>query len=165
MNKEVYIATATKSGKYWHIHVPQLDAVTQARSLDEAEDMIRDLITIYTGEDPQSVEISLEMDLPKEVKTARRRAAELREKAAKYNGDAARYSRQSVALLRQNGYTHKEIAVALGISRQRAAQLSAEAQKGGAVIAGPRNAGALVRARKSGRSATRKDGTRSRASL
>lgn len=125
--KKSYTATATKTGKYWHIEVPKVESVTQARSLDEADEMARDLISILTEEAPDSFEIELQVNLPQEAADARQKAEELRQKAVRDNADAAVYSRRSVAVLRTEGYSQKDIAATLGISRQRAAQLISEA--------------------------------------
>jgi len=36
-----YTATATREGRWWLVRVPEIDGVTQARSLAEAEVMAR----------------------------------------------------------------------------------------------------------------------------
>lgn len=49
-------------------------------------------------------------------------------KAKQYNSEAASYSRESVILIRNQGFSQKDIAAALGISRQRVAQLASGAK-------------------------------------
>lgn len=72
--------------------------------------------------------LQVRINLPDEVQQARRRAEELRIKAKQYNSEAASYSRESVILMRNQGFSQKDIAAALGISRQRVAQLASGAK-------------------------------------
>lgn len=42
----IYEATVTHEGKYWIIDIPEIDALTQARSESEVELMARQLVAV-----------------------------------------------------------------------------------------------------------------------
>ncbi len=99
------------------------DPITQARTLGDAEQQVRDYLDT---EDP-SVDHSTwriivvpELgDLGDEVAAARKATAE----AAEASRDAARRSREAVRHLRNAGYSVTDSAVILGVSRGRVSQL------------------------------------------
>ena len=63
-----YTALVSRDGKFWHIDVPEIDRVTQARTINEVDDMARDLITIMTGLEPGSFELDVRIQLPDSVR-------------------------------------------------------------------------------------------------
>lgn len=84
----IYRVEIEPDGKYWNISVPQIQRVTQARTLGEVESMAKDLISIMTEEpDPQ---IEVQMHLPSQVEEALR----LKSKQKKRSG--ARINQWSV---------------------------------------------------------------------
>ncbi|MBA0046300.1 hypothetical protein [Mycobacteroides sp. LB1] len=42
-----YDIQVTRDGKWWMIHVPEIDQLTQARSQGEVEEMARGLIAVH----------------------------------------------------------------------------------------------------------------------
>lgn len=113
----IYRVEIEPDGKYWNISVPQIQRVTQARTLGEVESMAKDLISIMTEErDPQ---IEVQMHLPSLVEEALRLKIEAKE--------AERRAQQSmigaVRLLHDEGVPYREIGQIMGISHQRAQQL------------------------------------------
>jgi hypothetical protein len=54
-----YTATATRGERYWIIHVAEIDSYTQARNLNEAELMARDLIASVLDIDVDLVILNL----------------------------------------------------------------------------------------------------------
>lgn len=64
-----YTAICQQVGKWWEITVPELDhgRVTQARSLDDVEATVRDLVVTMTGAQPTDVRVDVQapaMDKP-----------------------------------------------------------------------------------------------------
>lgn len=51
---KTYHAEVTRDGKWWSIHVPEIDRTTQARNRGEIELMARDLIAIMEDVPPSS---------------------------------------------------------------------------------------------------------------
>lgn len=123
---KVYRATAEQVGKFWHIAVPEINRVTQARNLREADAMVTDLISIMTDVEPDTFEVEMELLLPPEALAHKEAAEVLRNEAATAQAQAAFESRRAALTLRENGYTLRDIGAALGVSYQRAHQLVTE---------------------------------------
>ena len=60
MAKVTYTAVCERAGAWWEITVPELPSgrVTQARNLSDVDATVRDLVTMMTGADPASIEVS-----------------------------------------------------------------------------------------------------------
>ncbi|MEU7814097.1 hypothetical protein [Pseudonocardia sp. NPDC049154] len=54
-----YLARVTRDGKFWHIDIPELGVVTQARTDDEIEPMARDVIAIMLDVEPDSFALEI----------------------------------------------------------------------------------------------------------
>lgn len=54
-----YTAVCERVGRWWEITVPELDEVTQTRTLDEVPETVVDLVATMTGADPASVEVNV----------------------------------------------------------------------------------------------------------
>jgi hypothetical protein len=48
MSRNTYTYNVTRDGRFWLIHVPELDRFTQARNLREVDEMVVDLISVVT---------------------------------------------------------------------------------------------------------------------
>lgn len=124
-----YRARATREGKFWLLTVPELDVVTQTRRLTDAEEMVRDLIVTWLDVDPASITVDLDVVLPDELAQRRERARQLREQADRLRDQAADEIRAVVSAGHGAGMTVRELALALGISHQRAQQILAETRQ------------------------------------
>jgi hypothetical protein len=120
-----YRATAERDGPFWLIRVPAIGRSTQARRLDQADDMARDLIAVMTDEDPSSfdVEVHAELDphLGRLVQIAVERTASARHEQVM----ASLASRAAARALTQSGLTVRDAGRLLGVSYQRVQQLLA----------------------------------------
>lgn len=56
---KVYQAQVKRPSGLWEISVPELGAVTQARSFDEAEKMARELVALETGTEFEDARVDL----------------------------------------------------------------------------------------------------------
>ena len=54
-----YTAACEREGNWWVISILELDRVTQARRLDRAEAMARDLIALWVDVDPSSFGVTI----------------------------------------------------------------------------------------------------------
>lgn len=115
-----YTAHAKRWRLGWELHVDGV-GVTQVRTLDRAEQQVRDLIETMTDEPCSSdVNIIVELgSLSEDVARARRAT----EEAARARSDAARQTKEVVARLREAGLSVTDIAATLGVSRGRVSQL------------------------------------------
>lgn len=118
-----YRVNASRDGKFWFLHVIELDRYTQARNLAEVDEMARDLVHIVTGEPEDDIDLIVEIEIPEHVRQARAEAERLRKVAEESNAQAAEKSREAARLLRAEGVTVRELGTILGISYQRAQQL------------------------------------------
>ena len=55
-----YHATAERDGRFWVIHVEEIERWTQARSIAEVDEMARDLVAVMTDVDPDEVVVYVE---------------------------------------------------------------------------------------------------------
>lgn len=63
-----YTAHAERDGRFWLVHVPEIDQWTQARNLREVEPMARDLIATLLEVEPTSFAVDVEIELPEAVR-------------------------------------------------------------------------------------------------
>jgi DNA-directed RNA polymerase specialized sigma24 family protein len=126
---KTYRVNIARDGRFWHIHVPQIDRSTQARHLREAELMARDLIGIMEDVPPDSFGLDVQIELPQDIRQELARSAELREQAAKAQAEAARLSRDAARQLYDQGLPLRDIGKVLGVSFQRAKQLIDQARE------------------------------------
>lgn len=130
-----YHANLTRDGRFWSIRVPEVERSTQARNLNEAEAMARDLVAIMEDIPPDSFDIEVKITLPDDVRRELQRSAALREQAAQAQAEAARLARDVAVRLRDElGMSLRDIGKALGVTFQRAKQLLDEAASRGTPV-------------------------------
>jgi hypothetical protein len=119
-----YTALVSRDGKFWHIEVPEIDRVTQARNINEVDDMARDLIAIIVGVKPDSFELDVRIQLPDSVRAHLSEVERARDAEADARSRAATELRAAAAELKNAGLSVRELGAVLGISYQRASQLT-----------------------------------------
>lgn len=121
-DKITYTVHARRWAHGWELHVDGV-GVTQSRTLNDAEAMVRDYIALDTGADPASFSVEIlplvDERLDSETRAARRAVID----AETAQRTAATLSRNAARKLRDAGLTGREIAVVLKISPQRVSQL------------------------------------------
>lgn len=123
-----YRVRAEREGKFWLLTVPELEIMTQARRLTEADEMARDLIATWLEVAPGSFTIELDVALPDELAQRRDHARQLREEGDRLRDQAAEELRAVVREAHEAGLSVRELAVVLGVSHQRAQQILAESR-------------------------------------
>jgi hypothetical protein len=118
-----YSANVTRDGRFWLIHVPEVDRYTQARHLREVTTMARDLISVMTGEATEAIELDVHISRPASVDEHLARAAQLRDESQRAQAAAAAELRQAARELRDAGMPLRDIGQLLDVSYQRAHQL------------------------------------------
>jgi predicted RNase H-like HicB family nuclease len=110
------------------VHVPEIDALTQARSLKEAERMARSIIAVTLDVAPDSFDVELAVgpvgdlaDVSAEAKTV----ADLRAQAERQEREASARAAALAKRLASQGVSVRDIGAVLSISFQRAQQLVA----------------------------------------
>jgi predicted RNase H-like HicB family nuclease len=108
----------------WRVEVPQLgNLVTTAKRLDKATEQIKDLAEAATGEERCDIIVKVEAVMPGiicDLESAQEKSRE----AARLQEEASNEIRDVVSRMRDEGLTMRDIAVLLGVSPQRVAQLA-----------------------------------------
>jgi hypothetical protein len=113
METTTFTALCESAGRWWTIHVPQIEGLTaQVRSLDQAEVVTRQLIARTLAIPPEAIRIDVIPDAPAPVADAlqKRYAARL----AAQTANAA--TRDALGALARDGYAFHEAATILGLS-------------------------------------------------
>jgi hypothetical protein len=120
---KTYHANVSRDGRFWLVHIPEIDQYTQARNLTEVEPMARDLIALWLEIPADSFDIAVHVELPKAVQRHLELAAKYAADSARAQARAARERRIAARELKAKGLTVRDIGAALGVSHQRAQQL------------------------------------------
>ncbi len=108
----------------WRIEVPQLNNfVTTSKRLDKATEQIKDLAEVITGEERCEIIIKVEAVMPGiicDLEAAQEKSRE----AMRLQEEASAEIRDVVSRMRDEGLTMRDIAVLLGVTPQRVAQLA-----------------------------------------
>lgn len=118
-------AIAHKEGKWWKIHIHELDRVTRASRTKDIQSMAADLAATVLNVDPDQVTVHVTLRAPGDVMERWVQARADLEKAQELATKGARESRNIVAELSRE-FTITEVARMLGISTQRVSQLKAK---------------------------------------
>ena len=121
-----YRVIATQEERFWLLSVPELDVVTQARTLDRAEATVRDLIAVWLDVPADSFEVEVEPRLDDEWTKLLRETRDARTTADKASARASELLRTSVTTLHDAGLSAREVGSLVGISYQRVQQLLAK---------------------------------------
>lgn len=121
-----YTAEVTREGRWWMVSVPEIDGLTQARRLSEAEGMARDLVAVTLDVPVEDVTVSVRVSSVDGVDVAGEMAAIRagREEAARLDRDATERTRALARDLVARDVPLRDVGAVLGVSHQRAHQLA-----------------------------------------
>jgi hypothetical protein len=122
-----YVVRAKRWAHGWELHIDGV-GVTQSRTLDGAEQMVRDYVETLTDRDISDATVVIEPDLG----GLEAKAADVRqqiEHAQRENRQAAAASRALASELRAAGLSVSDTAAVMGVSRGRVSQLVTGSQK------------------------------------
>ncbi len=123
---KTYTVHAVRVDGWWGLTVPQAPgAVSQVRSLAQAEEYVREAIAFVAGADPDSFAVTIVPQLPAALADRVAAAKQAAADAEQAQATAASLSRAVVAELAEAGFNGRESAVILGLSKQRISQLAA----------------------------------------
>jgi hypothetical protein len=118
-----YHATAELEGRYWLVHVEEVDRWTQARHLREVESMARDLVAVMLDVGEETFDLELDVRLPASVQEHLDAAKRLRDEAVHANSASAVEVRLAARELVDASVPLRDIGQLLGVSHQRVHQL------------------------------------------
>ena len=130
MTTRNFKVAAHRSQGWWALEVTgdglSHPAYTQARRLDQAEDMVRDLLALHFGigkDEVGHIEVVPVLDaaLAEEVTQTR----QAREQAERIRAEATMQTRRTAEHLKAQGLAQRDISALLGLSHQAASQLPA----------------------------------------
>ncbi len=113
METTTFTALCESAGRWWTIHVPQIEGMTaQVRSLDQVEMVTRQLIARTLAMPPDAIRIDVVQDAPAPVAEALQKRY-----AARLAADAANVAtRDALLTLARSGYAFHAAATLLGLS-------------------------------------------------
>jgi hypothetical protein len=122
---KTYDVTVSRDGKWWMIHIPDLDGLTQSRRLGEIEDMARDYIAVVTDVPLSQVAVRVSgIDVAgQDLVEIRTLIDELREQARQAEAAVARLAEQVAVALVASRVPMRDVSEILGVSHQRVSQL------------------------------------------
>ena len=124
-NRTTYRVTAERSGGWWALEAPEIRGChSQARRLDQADEMIRDAISLMLDVPPDSFDVDLVVELEAAAQTALDDAKRMLDVALEARRDAAAANRHAAAVLAEAGLSMRDVGRLMGVSFQRAAQLA-----------------------------------------
>lgn len=127
-----YVVTARRSEGWWALHAEAIRGThTQVKRLDQAEDMVRDAISLLLEVDPLSFDVQVVPELDADLTDVVNAATRARSQAADASTTAARTTQAAARRLVEGGLTVRDAGVLLGISHQRVAQLLQAVSPGG----------------------------------
>lgn len=117
-------ARAERQDDGWLIAVPTLgNYKTTSKRLDKATEQIKILAEKETGESKCDIVVKVEAVMPGIICDIESAQAKMRE-AAKLQEEASNEIRDVVSRMRDEGLTMRDIAILLGVTPQRVAQLA-----------------------------------------
>jgi predicted RNase H-like HicB family nuclease len=124
MTRRAYRVTAERDGRWWLVRVPEVPAAfTQARRLDQAEAMAREVVSLLLDVPEDSFDLRVEPVVPPEIAQDLDEARRLRREAKQVSEQASDRVRHAARILAGQGLTVRDIGSILGVSYQRAQQL------------------------------------------
>jgi predicted XRE-type DNA-binding protein len=130
MTTRSFYATARRSQGWWALEVTgdglSNPAFTQARRLDQAEDVVRDLLAVHFGVDTiETGHIEIVPVLEAALADVISQTRSTREQAERLRVDATYLTRQTARRLKAEGLPQRDISVLLGVSHQVVSQMLA----------------------------------------
>jgi hypothetical protein len=121
-----YTAVCERVGGWWEITVPELDGrVTQAKRLDQVEEVVRSLVSLILEVPADSFDVAVQPVLPGAASEDVRHARELRSEADRIAEAASKATRKAARQLAGLGLTVRDIGTTLRLTPQRVSQLLA----------------------------------------
>ncbi|MFJ3099049.1 hypothetical protein [Streptomyces hydrogenans] len=112
----------------WQLEIPDMGSLW-VRRLTDSTTASRNFIADLVGSSPDLINVQLDIQLNAKLETEKKASVDAHLQAQKAQENAARAYRSLACNLKGSGMSGAEIAVILGVSRQRVAQLLAEAEK------------------------------------
>lgn len=120
-----YHANVTREGKWWMVAIPEIDGLTQARRLGEAEQMAREYIASATETPIDQVDVVMEFEdvAGIDVRTVLVQIKQNRDSAGELEAKAREQAERLAKALAEQNIPVRDIGTLMGVTFQRAHQL------------------------------------------
>ena len=118
-----FAVTVKREDGWWMIHVPDIDAVSQARRLDKAESAARGLIGAWLDIPLDSFDIDLDVEVLPDLAARRAEIRRYRDESRRLDSAAADAAATLARDLADTGLSVRDIGNLLGLSFQRVHQI------------------------------------------
>lgn len=122
-NPRTLEATAYKEGKWWMISIPEIDGLSQAKTVETVPNMAADLAAIILNVPQEAVSVNITYRLPEAAAVIDRQWHEAKAQVVTAEATAADKLAELATTLKANGWTLKDIAAVTGYTFQRIAQI------------------------------------------
>jgi hypothetical protein len=122
-----YKVEITRDGRWWMVHIPEIDGLTQARRIGEAQQMAHEFIALATSTPITDVMVTIaRITVPGlgDIQELADDVSDLREAARKTEAAVADATRRYAKRATQAGIPVRDIAELLDVSPQRVSQLA-----------------------------------------
>jgi hypothetical protein len=122
-----YKVEITRDGRWWMVHIPEIDGLTQARRIGEAQQMAREFIALETSTPITDVMVTVaSITVPGigDIQELADDISDLREAARKAEAAVADATKRYAKRATQAGIPVRDIAELLDVSPQRVSQLA-----------------------------------------
>jgi predicted RNase H-like HicB family nuclease len=124
MTRMLYHVDAYQDGKWWSLQVREMpNAISQVKSLDQADEWIREAINIVSDEPEDSFDVEIIPVVGEELEAALAEAREFSAELDQFQRRMVRMYRSVMLDLSKLGTKGKNIAAILKVSPQRVSQL------------------------------------------
>lgn len=120
-----YTADVVREGRWWMVSVPEIDGLTQARRLGEAELMARELVAVTTGQELEDVSVEVTVREVGGIDVAARieKIEHERRESERLKRDASIETEVLARELVDHDVPMRDVGALLGVSYQRVHQL------------------------------------------
>jgi hypothetical protein len=122
-----YKVEITRDGRWWMVHIPEIDGLTQARRIGEAQQMAREFIALETSTPITDVMVTIaSITVPGlgDIQELADDISDLREAARKAEAAVADATKRYAKRATQARIPVRDIAELLDVSPQRVSQLA-----------------------------------------
>lgn len=116
-------ANAYKEGKWWMVSIPEIDGLTQCKTIDQIPAQAADLAAISLDVPADQVAINVSYRLPEDAKAAAESWHLAQRQLTAAKTDAEQRFTDYARTLKKQGYTLKDIGGITGYTFQRIAQI------------------------------------------
>lgn len=116
-------ATAYKEGKWWMISIPEIDGLSQAKTVESVPTVAADLAAIVLDVPEESVKVNITYRLPEDAAALDAQWHEAKAQVATAEAEASAKLAELARTLKAENWTLKDIAAVTGYTFQRIGQV------------------------------------------